>query len=380
MSTKGTGMASSSPTYADVATPKVERTTAKPVFIKERDFFSSKPSKDQWITHVELYKAISTHVPAENIAGIQRVRGLWRIYMDDTESRNNLFTCDFALRGKELNVYDTNPAFFRRNIHTGSYVQTVRVRVKNVPLSADDGQIKRALELQKCEIVSMFREKLRIDGKLTNCETGDHIVIVGPIESPLPSSLSIGRYNASIRHQGQINENIKCNRCLETGHSSKDCENDVVCKACHTPGHIMSECPNVELENEESEEAESQSDTGDSEDEATQGDIEQSVTDSVTDSAADSGTPDAAVAPSEANADNTSNIKSASTSKSPKAIKQNKKSGKNEKKHQKQGPITKFLNTTPSRKSTNLTPDTRSPLSPLEERGERPNKRPKDNQ
>ena len=30
-------MASSSPTFADVTTPKVERTTAKPVFIKERD-------------------------------------------------------------------------------------------------------------------------------------------------------------------------------------------------------------------------------------------------------------------------------------------------------------------------------------------------------
>ena len=141
----------------------------------------------------------------------------------------------------------------------------------------------------------------------------------------------------------------------------------MVCKACHTPRHIMSECPNVELENEESEEAESQSDTGDSEDEATQGDIEQSVTNSVTDSAADSGTQDAYGAPFEAKAENTTNIKSASTSKSPKTIKQNKKSGKMRKSTKKQGPITKFLYTTPSRKSTNLTPDTRSPLSSLEE-------------
>jgi len=50
---------------------------------------------------------------------------------------------------------------------------TIRINVKNVPLSEDDGQIHRALTLQGCEIQVLFRERLRVDGKLTNCETGD---------------------------------------------------------------------------------------------------------------------------------------------------------------------------------------------------------------
>ena len=42
--------------YAEVTNP---RNTAKPVFIKEYDFFGlEKPSKEQYITHSELYGII----------------------------------------------------------------------------------------------------------------------------------------------------------------------------------------------------------------------------------------------------------------------------------------------------------------------------------
>ena len=46
-----------------------------------------------------------------------------------------------------------------------------------MPLSSDDGQIHRALTLEGCEIQGLFRERLRKDGKLTNCETGDRLII-----------------------------------------------------------------------------------------------------------------------------------------------------------------------------------------------------------
>jgi hypothetical protein len=40
---------------------------------------------------------------------------------------------------------------------------TAKVRVKDIPLSADDGQIIKALEDHNCDIVKFFRECLRID-------------------------------------------------------------------------------------------------------------------------------------------------------------------------------------------------------------------------
>ena len=92
---------------------------------------------------------------------------------------------------------------------------------KNIPLSADDGQIKRALELRKCEVKRLYREKLRVDGRLTNCETGDRFAIISFIDTPLPTSMEVGRYRAAVYHKGQPNDRLKCGKCLQTGHNDK---------------------------------------------------------------------------------------------------------------------------------------------------------------
>ena len=212
------------------------------MFIKEFDYFGVKtPPKAEWITDVELYKNVAKFVPRECIAGIQRVRGLWRLYMDNDETRKDLLTCDFSLRGKSIPIYNSNPGIY---YHMHQYKKpTMRVIVKNVPLSADDAQIKRVLQLQGCEIISFFREKLRVDGLLTNCENGNRIAIVSELEKTLPTSMEIGKYRAVIYHRGQTNDKLKCNKCLETGHVAKNCENEVVCKSCGQSGHIMAECP-----------------------------------------------------------------------------------------------------------------------------------------
>lgn len=41
----------------------------------------------------------------------------------------------------------------------------------------NDGQIKRSITLEGCEIEGGLREKLRVNSRLTNCETGDILVI-----------------------------------------------------------------------------------------------------------------------------------------------------------------------------------------------------------
>ena len=77
------------------------------------------------------------------------------------------------------------------------------MKVKNVPLSADDGQIHRALILEGCEIQGLFRERLRVDGRLTNCETGDILIISKTLQNPIPRKLQIGKYCALVFHSGQ---------------------------------------------------------------------------------------------------------------------------------------------------------------------------------
>jgi hypothetical protein len=36
-----------------------------------------------WVTHVEIYKTIGASVDPAAIKGMQRVRSMWRIYMDN---------------------------------------------------------------------------------------------------------------------------------------------------------------------------------------------------------------------------------------------------------------------------------------------------------
>jgi hypothetical protein len=48
------------------------------------------PERSLWLANVEIYKAIGDKVQVQCIKGIQRVREMWRIYMDYEEDRQSL--------------------------------------------------------------------------------------------------------------------------------------------------------------------------------------------------------------------------------------------------------------------------------------------------
>lgn len=229
------------------------------VFMKESHLFGDRiPNKDEWISHVELYKAISNRIVASHISGLQRVGGLWRIYLDNVEDKVKLMAEGVPLRGKTIPVLNTNP-------QRPDGENTIRVRVKNIPLSADDNQITRTLTLRKADVISVSREKLRVNGRLTNCETGDRLVIIkaNTLKEPLPSFMMFGMFKARVIHGGQKAGNqteVNCSKCLQTGHKFSQCPNDFVCKHCHQSGHKQSECP---MNNTDSTDESAVSDTDD---------------------------------------------------------------------------------------------------------------------
>ncbi|CAC5403268.1 unnamed protein product [Mytilus coruscus] len=119
----------------------------------------------------------------------------------------------------------------------------VKKRVKDVPLSADDGQVLRALKEYNCSILKHFRERLRFENKITDCQTGDRIVICdGPLTMAIPKSIPVGKYRATILYRCQQNDNIKYNKCMEVGHKTRDCQNEWKCRSCEESGHRQNEC------------------------------------------------------------------------------------------------------------------------------------------
>ena len=197
----------------------------KPIFILESDIFGSyKPKPQEFITHNEIYKAIDEQVSASHLKGIQRVRGLWRIYPDNEDDKNALVTNGLTIRNMLIQFYTRNPKVAARE-----KPDHYRIRIKDVPCSADDGQIYRYLEKQlMCVIHNHYRERLRVDGFLTNCHTGDRIFICDNPGKSLPRSVRIGKYFATIIHRGQIDprkQTLKCNKCLQQGHKQYECPN-----------------------------------------------------------------------------------------------------------------------------------------------------------
>lgn len=98
----------------------------------------------------------------------------------------------------------------------------------------------------------MYRDKLRIQNKLTNCDNGDKIVFVTKLKNDLPKSLSMGRYYEYIWYHGQPKgQGTKCIKCLETVHSVIECSNEWQCLNCNENGHKRTECQHIPEEQNE---------------------------------------------------------------------------------------------------------------------------------
>ena len=160
------------------------------VFMREKEIFGGRrPEKQEWLNHTEMFEALSCKIDPSHITGLQRVNGLWRIYLDNLNDKVCLLSEGVAIRGKIIPLLLTNPGRL-----DGENV--LRIRVKDVPLSADDGIITRTFILKGLDVISLFREKLRINGKLVNCETGDRIVSVKAlsVKEPLNRFITIAQF------------------------------------------------------------------------------------------------------------------------------------------------------------------------------------------
>ena len=221
------------------------------VFLRELDIFGSRrPQRSEWLLHDELYITLSKQIESSHIKGLQRVCNMWRIYLDNIEDKVILMADGVKLRGKNVPILGTNPGRLDSE-------NTIKVCVKNIPLSVEDGVIARTLTLLKVELISHCRDKLRIAGKLTNCENGDRVMIAkaSTLKEPLPRFIHFGQFIGRVTHFGQNvdhNKQMKCTKCLKDGHTFNSCNNDWVCRKCNQSGHKIADC-DLELEADDSE-------------------------------------------------------------------------------------------------------------------------------
>lgn len=209
------------------------------VFFQERALFGNhKPTYAEFVKHEEMYGSLSKSINPTHLTGLQRINGMWRIYLDNVADKATLIAKGVTIRGRSLPILPTNPLRLDSE-------NTTRIRIQNIPLSADDGTISRALILKGLDVISTTREKLRINGKLTNCETGDRIVLVksSTLTEPLHRFMTFGQFKAKVIHRGQVKPKLNCSKCLAEGHTLKTCPNEWKCRRCNQSGHKQGSCP-----------------------------------------------------------------------------------------------------------------------------------------
>ena len=229
--------------YAGKAMPRPEAYLPKgpkPVFIRADDIRNE--DKKQ-VTGEEIYVALAKVLDSNDIAGIQQIRRLWRIYLKSQTDRIKLISSGLMLRGASIPVYDLNPYTKSRDENL------TRVVIKDIPLSLSDDVIRAQIQAMKYEIQGdIYRQKLRVNGQLTNCFNGDRMLYITPPSQPLPRKLLFGNlFMARVYHPGQpenpASGQVTCSRCLESGHHVSRCNNDLRCQVCKQTGHMKNECP-----------------------------------------------------------------------------------------------------------------------------------------
>ncbi|XP_071478309.1 uncharacterized protein [Diadema antillarum] len=224
--------------YAFPSAKPEEQLGGKPVFLKNKDIPSA---SEKGMSNEDMYKCLIRSVQGREIKGIQRIRGLWRLYVENRESRMKLITNGLNIRNANVAVYDQNPFI------TAGKENSLRLLIRDIPLSVLDTVITDELEKCKHKVLGApIRERLRVDGLLTDCLTGNRIVYIQHPSKPLPRDMNFGIFKARVYHYGQIvppaRANLMCSRCLNAGHHRSQCSNPIVCRRCKQPGHLQQEC------------------------------------------------------------------------------------------------------------------------------------------
>ena len=211
-------------------------TRSLPVFIHSR---SLPPDNTKSFTVHEICSACEKMCGHNSIVGAQKIGSLWRIYPSTNDSRVKLLISGFKLRGYSITVCDKNP-FVIVTANGEEEVKTTKLTVGNLPISFSNKEIEEMIiKLGAKPRSQLFMERDRDEsGGLTRWLTGRRFMYIEVPTRPLPNKVDLGLFKASLFHiEQKVNQTKQCSQCLQPGHFTSNCPNEVICLACKRPGH-----------------------------------------------------------------------------------------------------------------------------------------------
>lgn len=165
-----------------------------------------------------LSKSCEASTGPDGIDGVQWLNGLVRVYPKTKKARDLLLMKGVTHNKIHVPVIGTNP-----NIVDGD-VETVKLIIGQIPLSLANSEIEKALAQMNEVIIKskLFYEHYRDDdGKLTSYKSGRRFVYIVKPNNPLPQSIQIMKWKASLYHFGQRNSRTNRDSNSETSASTQ---------------------------------------------------------------------------------------------------------------------------------------------------------------
>ena len=133
------------------------------------------------------------------------IRGTFRIYPKTMKARNLLLQQGVTIGAVHVNIMDKSP-----NIVKDQSNPAEKLIIGNIPLSLATEEIHKAIKALGVSFRSnWFDERYRNDkNELSLFKTGRRFIYIDIPQKPLPKSLIIGDFNASIYHKSQKTPNV----------------------------------------------------------------------------------------------------------------------------------------------------------------------------
>jgi len=202
-----------------------------PVFCKARDVGR--------VISIDICHAMAEVVGKERVWGVQKIRGLWRLYTTTEEARLLLLSQGLEVNSVSITLYPENPYSQVYSERT----EGIKITIKDLPRSYKNEDVATFLTNMGAKLQGLVQSgKLRNrDGTLSDFFCGDRYVFADKqhlLAHPLQRHAICGLFECRIFHDGQRESIQVCTRCQKTGHPYWSCKDPEVCEVCKESNHL----------------------------------------------------------------------------------------------------------------------------------------------